>query len=79
MVMAPRGNAHGLVEWSRRDPWRERMGEIVERHIRRACDLNDIDIYDLQGVIGEHRDVSTTLRQWRLNFKLGFTPFALVG
>jgi len=25
------------------------------------------------------RNVSTTLRQWRLNFKLGFTPFALVG
>ena len=44
MVMAPQGNAHGLVEWSRRDPWRERMGEIIERHIRRACDLNDIDI-----------------------------------
>jgi hypothetical protein len=52
--MAPRGNAHGLVEWSRRDPWRERMGEMVERHIRRACDLNDIDIYDLPDVIGEH-------------------------
>jgi hypothetical protein len=30
------------------------MGEIIERHIRRACDLNDIDIYDLSGVIGEH-------------------------
>ena len=25
------------------------------------------------------RNVSTTLRQWRLNFKLGFTPFALLG
>jgi len=58
MVMAPRGNAHGLVEWSRRDPWRERMGEMVERHIRRACDLNDIDIYDLQDVIGEHASVA---------------------
>jgi len=30
------------------------MGEMVERHIRRACDLNDIDIYDLPDVIGEH-------------------------
>jgi len=56
--MAPRGNAYGLVEWSRRDPWRERMGEMVERHIRRACDLNDIDIYDLQDVIGEHASVA---------------------
>lgn len=52
--MAPRGNAHGLVEWSRRDPWRERMVEMIERHIRRACDLNDIDIYDLQDMIVEH-------------------------
>ena len=52
--MAPQGNAHGLVKWSRRDPWCARMGEIIERHIRRACDLNDIDIYDLSGVIGEH-------------------------
>lgn len=49
----PWGNASGLVEWSRRDPWRERMGEMVERHIRRACDLNDIDIYDLPNVIGD--------------------------
>lgn len=56
--MAPRGNANGLIEWSRRDPWRERMGEIVERHIRRACDLNDIDIYDLPDVIGEHAMVA---------------------
>ena len=52
--MAPQGNAHGLVKWSRRDPWCARMGEIIERHIRRACDLNDIDIYDPSGVIGEH-------------------------
>ena len=57
-MMAPRGNANGLIEWSRRDPWRERMGEIVERHIRRACDLNDIDIYDLPDVIGEHAMVA---------------------
>ena len=56
--MAPQGNAHGLVEWSRRDPWRERMGEIIERHIRRACDLNDIDIYDLPDVIGEYASVA---------------------
>jgi hypothetical protein len=49
----PRGSVSGLVEWSRRDPWRERMGEMVERHIRRACDLNDIDIHDLPEVIGE--------------------------
>jgi hypothetical protein len=42
-----RGSAAGLVEWSRRDQWRERMGELVERHIRKACDLNGIDIFDL--------------------------------
>jgi hypothetical protein len=47
------GSAGGLVEWSRRDPWRERMGELVEKHIRKACDLNEIDLFDLPGVIGE--------------------------
>ncbi|MBW6496351.1 MAG: hypothetical protein K0B16_17710 [Burkholderiaceae bacterium] len=29
------------------------MGEMVEKHIRKACDLNDIDIHDLPDVIGE--------------------------
>jgi hypothetical protein len=47
-----RGSAEGLVEWTRRDPWRERMGEMVEKHLRKACDLNDIDIQDLPDVIG---------------------------
>jgi hypothetical protein len=42
-----------LVEWSRRDPWRERMGELVEKHLRKACDLNGIDLFDLPDVIGE--------------------------
>ena len=48
----PQGSAAGLVDWSRRDPWRERMGELVEKHLRKACDLNDIDIYELPEVIG---------------------------
>jgi hypothetical protein len=48
----PQGSAAGLVDWSRRDTWRERMGELVEKHLRRACDLNDIDIYELPEVIG---------------------------
>lgn len=48
-----RGRADGIVEWSRRDPWRERMGEMVEKHLRKACDLNDIDIYELPDVIGD--------------------------
>lgn len=29
------------------------MGEMVENHLRKACDLNDIDIYDLDEVIGD--------------------------
>ena len=49
----PQGSAAGLVDWSRRDPWRERMGELVEKHLRKACDLNDIDIYDLPEVVGD--------------------------
>lgn len=52
--MAPRGNANGLFEWSRRDPWRERMLEMIERHVGKACAMNDIEIYDLQDVIGDH-------------------------
>jgi hypothetical protein len=52
-VSKMRGNAQGVVEWSRRDSWRERMGEMVEKHLRKACDLNDIDIHDLPDVIGE--------------------------
>ena len=48
-----RGSTDGLVEWSRRDPWRQRMGEMVEKHLRKACDLNDLDIYDLDEVIGD--------------------------
>ena len=48
-----RGNAEGVLEWSRRDPWRGRMGEIVEKHLRKACDLNDLDIHDLPDVIGD--------------------------
>jgi len=52
-VSKVRGNADGVVEWSRRDPWQERMVEMVEKHIRKACDLNDIDIHDLDDVIGD--------------------------
>jgi len=53
LVSKMRGNAQGVVEWSRRDSWRERMGEMVEKHLRKACDLNDIDIHDLPEVIGD--------------------------
>lgn len=48
-----RGNAEGVLDWSGRDPWRERMGETVEKHLRKACDLNGLDIDDLPGVIGD--------------------------
>lgn len=49
----PRGRLDGLVDWSRRDAWRERMGEMVDQHIGKACDLNEVDIYDLPNIIGE--------------------------
>lgn len=48
-----RGSAEGVVDWSRRDTWRERMGEMVEKHLRKACDLNGIDIHDLPDLIGD--------------------------
>ena len=47
-----RGHARGVVEWSRRDPWRERMGLMMEKHLRKACDVNDLAIEDLPDVIG---------------------------
>ncbi len=46
------GNAHGLVEWSRRDPWTERMADMMERHLRPACQANDLPIEELAEVIG---------------------------
>jgi hypothetical protein len=46
------GHARGVVEWSRRDPWRERMGLMMEKHLRKACDVNDLAIEDLPDVIG---------------------------
>jgi len=47
-----RGNAHGLVDWSRRDPWTERMADMMERHLRPACQANDLAVEELAEVIG---------------------------
>ena len=47
------GSAAGLFEWSRRDPWRERMGTVIEKHLRKACETNGIDITELADAIGE--------------------------
>jgi hypothetical protein len=41
-----------LADWARRDPWRDRMGLTIERHLRRACEANDIAIGELQDVVG---------------------------
>lgn len=49
----PRGRLDGLVEWSRREAWRDRMGEMIDRHIGKACDLNEIDIFDLTDIVGD--------------------------
>ena len=46
------GHAVGLMEWSRRDPWREQMGVAIEKHLGRACALNDLAIEELPDVIG---------------------------
>ena len=47
-----RGNAHGVADWASRDPWRARMGLLMDKHLRKACDLNDLAIEDLAEVIG---------------------------
>lgn len=46
------GNAHGLVDWSRRDPWTERMADMMEKHLRPACEANDLAVEELAEVIG---------------------------
>jgi len=47
-----RGDALGVADWARRDPWRDRMGLTIEKHLRRACEANDIAIGELQDVVG---------------------------
>ena len=47
-----RGNARGVADWASRDPWRERMGLMMEKHLRKACDLNDLAIEELAEVVG---------------------------
>lgn len=47
-----RGNAEGLAAWSRRDPWRERMRSVIEEHLGKACEANDLAVADLAEVIG---------------------------
>lgn len=47
-----RGHALGLADWSGRGPWRERMDVMVEKHLGRACALNNLAIEELADVIG---------------------------
>jgi len=47
-----RGNAQGLADWLDRDPWRERMGLMMEKHLSQACELNDLAMEELAEVIG---------------------------
>ena len=51
-MISIRANAHGLVDWTSRDPWRERMGRVMEKHIGKACAANDLAINELAEVIG---------------------------
>lgn len=46
------GNAYGLVDWSRRDPWTERMANMIEKHLRPACEANDLAVEELAEAIG---------------------------
>lgn len=47
-----RGNAVGLADWARRDPWCDRMAAMIERHLLPACEDNGLSIEDLPDVIG---------------------------
>ena len=41
--------------------------------------LTGSSAFSAEGDLFGHRNVSTTLRQWHLDFRLDFPPFALVG
>lgn len=73
----------GLLNIIRRMALREKL-PLREIARRTGMSRNTVKKYLNAGTIEPQfatpeRNVSTTLRQWRLNFKLGFTPFALVG
>jgi hypothetical protein len=48
-----RGKMDGITAWARREPWRERMAEIVGNHIDQACAMHDIEVHDLFDLIGD--------------------------
>ena len=44
----------GLIKWLRREPWDAAFGELLERHLGRACDKAGVPLDELGEVIGEH-------------------------
>ena len=44
----------GLIKWLRREPWDDAFGELLERHLGRACDKAGVPLDELGEVLGEH-------------------------
>ena len=50
----PSSEVSGLIKWLRREPWDAAFGELLERHLGRACDKAGVPLEELGEVIGEH-------------------------
>lgn len=48
-----RGKMDGISVWARREPWRERLAEILGNHLDQACELHDIEADTLFDLIGD--------------------------
>lgn len=44
----------GLMKWLRREPWHSAFGDLLESHLRPACDKAEISLDELSEVLGEH-------------------------
>lgn len=54
-VHMPTGHSiEGLIKWVRRDEWRDRFDEVIDRHIGAACRGAGIGLEELAEVVGGH-------------------------
>jgi hypothetical protein len=48
-----RHSLQGLIKWSTRDPWSDRFAEVLEDHLRPACDETGLAVDDVVSTVGE--------------------------
>jgi hypothetical protein len=52
--MASAHTLAGLMKWLGREEWQEPFNELIERHLRPACEAAGIALDELAGAIGDH-------------------------